>query len=347
MSIVEVAKCAGVSKSTVSRVINQAPGVAEPLRKAVLEAMEQLQYQPSPRRPGPKPASRRGIRAGNVLLLMAGFEASAAYQMPVFPAILHGAEKALAQDGMNLVLAGRHKDQPIPTSLRSGQVDGVLLLGTIEEVEATVAQGIVGVPMVVVLRSVEEVPGNHDRVTYNNRAVGPLAAEYLLNRGHQHAAFVSGVANHSAFEVRQRLFRRAMNAGGGTVMEFSATENRADRLAKIDAFVQKLKRASPAVTAACVANDASLPDLYRAFANHGIEPQKDIDLVSCDNEQALLSTLPVRPATIDIRAELMGRLAIRQLRWRLAHPEDGDGPVTIVVEPRLIPGESWPSTGDA
>lgn len=340
MSIVEVAKHAGVSKSTVSRVINQAPGVAEPLRQAVFKAMKKLEYQPSPRRPGPKPASRRGIKAGNFLLLMAGYEANAVCRMPVFPAILHGAEKALAQDGMNLVLAGLHKDQPVPASLRAGQVDGVLLLGTAEQVASTVAQGIVGVPMVVMLRSLEEVPGDHDRVTYNNRAIGPLAAEYLLGRGHQHTAFISGDANHAAFEVRQRLFRRAMVAQGGTVLEYTAPANRSERLATMDAFVQKLKRASPTVTAACVANDATLPDLYRAFANHGMEPQKNIDLVSCDNEQPLLSTLPVRPATIDIRAEFMGHLAIRQLRWRLANPDDGNGPVTVVVEPRLIPGES-------
>ena len=73
MSIIDVAKEAGVSKSTVSRVINSVPGVTEGVRQNVLDAMERLGYQPSVRRPGPKPISRKGIRTGNVMMLVMGW----------------------------------------------------------------------------------------------------------------------------------------------------------------------------------------------------------------------------------------------------------------------------------
>ena len=49
MSIVEVARFAGVSKSTVSRVINRSPGVRPEVAKAVLETMDRIGYQPSVR----------------------------------------------------------------------------------------------------------------------------------------------------------------------------------------------------------------------------------------------------------------------------------------------------------
>ena len=62
MSISKVAKLAGVSSSTVSRVINNHPRVAPETAQSVREAMQTLGYTPSETRPGPKPQSR--IRRG-------------------------------------------------------------------------------------------------------------------------------------------------------------------------------------------------------------------------------------------------------------------------------------------
>src|SRR5258708_3300439 len=104
MSIVEVASLAGVSKSTVSRVINQLPGVAPAATEAVRKAMEELGYRPNVRRPGRKPKERQGIRTGNVALLTMGESPAQLYRMPVFPAMLHGIERALAENGLNLMM---------------------------------------------------------------------------------------------------------------------------------------------------------------------------------------------------------------------------------------------------
>ena len=65
------------------------------------------------------------------------------------------------------------------------------------------------------------------------------------------------------------------------------------------------------------------------------EALKDIEIISCDNNQAVISVIDPKPSTIDIRAEAIGRLAIRQLRWRLANPNE-EGPVAVSVQPKLI-----------
>src|SRR5215831_10072941 len=110
MSIVAVAKVAGVSKSTVSRVINNAPDVKPEVARLVLDAMRKIGYQPSPVRPGPKTSDRRGVRAGNVLLLAPGFSAAELYQLPVFPTILHGVEQEAVDAGLSLSLASLTPD---------------------------------------------------------------------------------------------------------------------------------------------------------------------------------------------------------------------------------------------
>lgn len=54
------------------------------------------------------------------------------------------------------------------------------------------------------------------------------------------------------------------------------------------------------------------------------------------NNPAILDLIDPTPATLDIRAELIRRHAIRQLLWRIANPDDGCS-VTLTVEPDLIP----------
>ena len=88
----EIARLAGVSKSTVSRVINNSSRVDPALAQSVLATMNRVGYRPSTRRPGPKPVSRRGVRTGNLLLLFVGHRIAAGHQWPGSPELLRGIE---------------------------------------------------------------------------------------------------------------------------------------------------------------------------------------------------------------------------------------------------------------
>ena len=101
MSIVKVANVAGVSKSTVSRVINHSGEVAPARAEAVRAAMRSMGYSPSMRRRGPKPLARRGIRTGNIAMLVMGMRPADLYRLPVLPPLLHGIERALLQTSAN------------------------------------------------------------------------------------------------------------------------------------------------------------------------------------------------------------------------------------------------------
>jgi DNA-binding LacI/PurR family transcriptional regulator len=88
------------------------------------------------------------------------------------------------------------------------------------------------------------------------------------------------------------------------------------------------------ITAVFAASDAALPALYRALQSAGLQADRDIAVVSCDNEQQVLQTLSPRPASIDIGSQTIGQQAVRHLQWRLASPGEPHR-ITVVVEPQL------------
>ena len=104
----------------------------------------------------------------------------------------------------------------------------------------------------------------------------------------------------------------------------------------------KLGRASTFPTGLAVASDGLIPPLYAALREIGVEPQSDVTIVSCNREEHILATVAPRPATIDIRADVIGQLAAHQLHWRLTHPHLPSN-IATTVTPELVLPENIPS----
>ena len=128
MSINKVAELAGVSNSTVSRVINNHPRVALETAKAVKEAMKQLNYVPSDRRPGPKPMSRQRQQTISIAFLV--FGTSQGQSTPAFMDLLHGVSSGASSFDVNLQFAHVVDVQELPARITDHKIDGVLLHGS-------------------------------------------------------------------------------------------------------------------------------------------------------------------------------------------------------------------------
>ena len=117
--LAEVARHVGVSEATVSRVLNQRPGVAEPTRQAVLTALDVLGYE--------RPTQLRGERARLVGLVLPEL------QNPIFPAVADVIGGALAQQGFTPVLCtrtvGGFTEAAYVDLLFDQQVSGVVFAG--------------------------------------------------------------------------------------------------------------------------------------------------------------------------------------------------------------------------
>jgi LacI family transcriptional regulator len=338
MSITDVASLAGVSTATVSRVINRSPSVKPEMVRAVQEAMKRLGYNPPLRRRGPKPAARRGIRTGNVALLAMGNDSLNLYRLPVFPKLVHGIETALAEQGLNLVLASIKEDGVLPPALLGNQLDGVLLLNRLRTVPAELRQRLANLPAVWVMREHADDEGRFDHVFYNNANVSRIAAKYLLDRGHTRAAFLNGAPSHTAFGQRQRDFSTVMAGSDATVQEFVvAPAAGAPPVSTVswEAAAVQFARSADRPTGLFIPSDTYVAAVYRALEAEGVRPGRDVEVISCDNEEPFLAHVSPRPATIDLNLEQVARKGVQQLLWRLRNADE-ENRVTVLIEPTLV-----------
>ncbi len=345
MSISEVAKLAGVSHATVSRVINRRPGVSQDMTRKVRDAMKRLNYTPPAKRRGPRPKSRSGVRTGNIALLFVGTDPTLVVA-PVASGVLHAAEEALAERGFNMIVGRLTDSDRLPPTVAKGQVDGVLMHGY--PPSDNIAETLKHFPTVWML-SQRRLHGYWgDRVAPDNQAIGRVAAEYLLERAHQHVAFFHSNTTHMGFEVRANSFIDWAKESGVSTATIIAdpdaqnlTAQQQDSQQHLDSLVTRLLELSPRPTGLFVPRDTIAVKVYRMLRDHGIEPGRDMTIVSCDNNNILAGLSP-RPATIDIRPDVIGDRAVDQLIWRMENPSVPVRSICL-VEPRLILPEnlSW------
>lgn len=201
----DVARRAGVSHQTVSRVLNDLPGVAAATRERVRAAMAELNYAPSP-----TARAMAGRRSGSIGLIQAGRpdygpssaalgfnEAARAAGYAVSQASMRTLDAdALTQAVHRLVL-----QRVEAIVLISGEREGVEVLGGIDA----------GVPLVVVAS--EAAPGLH-RVSFDQFAGARLATEHLIALGHRRIVHVSGPADSMDAAERRRGFAAALAEHG-------------------------------------------------------------------------------------------------------------------------------------
>ena len=353
MSIVEVAKLAGVSHATVSRVINRRPDVSSASVRRVQEAMRKLRYVPPAKRRGPKPKAS-GVRTGNIGVLFVS-ETPTLATSPVTAFVLHAIEEEAASHGFNLVLGQVIGAGSLPPSVANGQVDGILMHGLppSDDVQEQLSR----YSACVWLLSQRRQRGYWgDRVSPDNSAIGAMACRYLTDRGHERVAAIHCDPTHLGFAARAQGFEDAAREAGlfaKTIIDHEADSN-PEYLARggshFDALVDEFLGIEGAMpTGLFVPRDALTIRMYRALRKRGIKPGRDIELISCDNIPALEGLDP-KPATIDVRPGEIGRRAVEQLLWRI-NKLDAPMNVTSLVEPLLVPGDedetaSFPKSGD-
>ncbi len=336
MSIVEVAKLAGVSHATVSRVINNRPGVSPECVRLVRNAMQNIGYTPSGRG---RPVNAQ-TRVGTIALLMIGADLTLMLA-PVAGAVLHAVEDSLADLGFNLILGKLNDSGRLPPSVANGRVDGLLLYGY--PPSRLHYSRLAKFPSVWLLspRSPRGYWG--DRIEPNNEAIGRMAADHLVSQGHGHLAMLNLSPDHQGYETRTRAFIEAAEMHG--VKAHVIVDEKIDQdkpfVAEFEEqavkdMVARYLAIEPRPTGLFVPRDALTVMVYHELRAHGVEPGRDVTVISCNNEP-VLSGLDPRPATIDLRPEVIGKQAVEQLSIRIQKPHD---PVSVVsvVDPRLVPG---------
>lgn len=344
MSITVVAKRAGVSSSTVSRVINNHPRVAPETVRTVRRVMAELGYVPSDRRPGPKPHARTNPPAQNVAFLKFSFQKATT---PGFEELLRGVSEAARKHNITLSLYDLPHADDIPRKILEHPIHGVLLHGARPSLEVRRAMG--NIPTVWLMGN-RVRPEWGDQVMPDANEIGHMAATYLLNRGHKHLAFLNLDRGHWPFRHYCQAFHAtAEEAHAHAIQLYPPTISPNDTRAhfepeSLSALADAFVALDPRPTGVFIADDFQAALIQPSLIQRGVRfggGGSGVEVISCNKEDPYLMGLSPRPATIDIRVESIGRKGFEHLLWRAAHQDFPDRIVTC-IEPRLIGADGKP-----
>lgn len=206
----DVAKHAGVSTTTVSRVVNGRPGVSAKVQNRVADALRQLRWEPA--------GLRGGRRARGVGLLLPELT------NPIFTAFAEGIETRLGRSGMRMMLCTSH-----PEGVTEAEhVDGLLEMGvaalvfiagshcdTRDPDDHAQLIDVVdrGVPVITVNGLAPGIKGVAS-VACDDVEAGRLATEHLIRLGHRHIGLAPGDLRYVAAQARSTGWTKALCEAG-------------------------------------------------------------------------------------------------------------------------------------
>jgi DNA-binding LacI/PurR family transcriptional regulator len=302
----EVASKAGVSRATVSRVVNGSPKVSPDVRRDVEAAIAALGYVPN--RAARSLVTRRSGSIGVVITEPTG----RLFSDPFFPRLLRGISGALSARDLQLVLlmpASNDETERTADYLAAGHVDGVLIASLHGDDPLPDRMHRAGVPFVVGGRPLRDT--GTSLVDVDNRGGARSAVAHLIARGCRTVATIAGPADMGAGVDRLSGYRDALGDAGRPVE---------DRLVEVADFTHEggaaamtrlLKRA-PDVDAVFAASDLMAAGALSVLDAAGKRVPDDVALVGYD-DSPIAST--VRPQLTSVRQpiEEMGHEMARLL----------------------------------
>jgi len=319
-----VSAAAGVSPSTVSRILNGTAVVSDDKRKAVDRAIADLGFVPNP--------VARGLAGGRTLSIGV---VTQAIDSPFYGGALRGIEDRLSVAGYSpLFVSGQwsatHEARCIDT-LRSRRVDGIIVL-TGRLSDSALAATAQELPVVVTGRTLK-APGLY-ALDFDNFEGARLATHHLLSLGHRRIAFVSGDLKHPDGKERLRGYRSALEAAGlkyepGLVMPGNFTE--ASGLAAVERLIDSRESFS----AIFAANDQMAFGAGLGLHRRRMRVPEDVSLVGFDDLAAAVYAIP--PLTsVHHPVQELGQLAAAAMLQLLT----GETPTVEMPVPRLVVRES-------
>ncbi len=347
MSIIEVAKIAGVSKTTVSRVLNEKDKVPPETVDTVYQAIKKLNYQIPIRKRGPKKKIFSGGIASNLALIIAGYSLSQVYDEGSFAInIIRSIEKALAAKNLNMtVICIEDVTGKKDNKIKLPTADGCIIIGR-EKIPEILTDYVKKVPAVFIDMFAAGADKICDSICFDNRAVGKLAADYLAKANFRNVACICPYAGHRFHTVRNRIFGEEAEKHGLNGRVFDLENVDSDHLNIVEKtylLVNKMLDEFPEVEAVFVSGDRHVINVYMALLKRGIMPMKDIFILTCENNPYHMQQLDPRPPVIDCEAELIGAKAFEQLVWRMKNRKR-QSTINTVIEPAVV--EPWPETAN-
>ena len=306
-----VAALAGVSRGTVSRVINDSPQVSPRAREAVQKAIEELGFVPNR-------AARTLVtqRTDSVALVVSESE-ERFFAEPYFAAVVRGISAGLTGSGLQLLLAVAQSPterEQLEHYLTGQHVDGVLLVSLhgMDTLPARLEAR--GVPTVLCGRPLAGQPAAC--VDADNRGGARQAVAHLVAAGRRRIAAIRGPADMTVGQERHAGYLDGL-AEAGLAVDDSLVEPGDFSLDAGSAAATALLARRPDLDAIVAASDAMAIGAMRSLRAAGRQVPDDVAVVGFEDSPSAAHTDPPL-TTVHQPVESMGREMVRMLLTRIA-----------------------------
>lgn len=318
-SIHDVAKEAGVSVATVSKVINNYPDVSDKTRKKVSQTIKELKYHPN--------VAARGLVKGRSWTV--GVFVTNSFKNPFVSELLEGIKTALQNSGYDLVLLSTRFDDPGYSFVEhclSRNVDGVVGFGVarndphLEELLDS------DIPTMFVDADIRGRRAGY--ITTENKAGIMQAVEHLAQLGHSRIAFISGKLDNAVGSLRHEGFTEGMKKHKLPVhpdyVRVSDYSMEGGTIAMNDLLALKERP-----TAVVCTSDMMAFGAINVIHRNGLSVPEDISVIGFDNTYYSEIFSPAL-TTVNQNIPSIGSHAIENL---IAMIENSDFAPSVVTEP--------------
>ncbi|HTY01680.1 MAG TPA: LacI family DNA-binding transcriptional regulator [Bacteroidota bacterium] len=325
VTIRDVAKKAGVSVATVSRVLNNSALVTDKTRNRIQSVAEKLRYIPN--------ASARGLntrRSDIVALLLPAVNGD------FFSEVIRGADEAAGEQGYHILVSSHHND---PSEMQAelqviaGRVDGLLLMAPNQDAH-TLRRKILPSNLPSVLLNCR--PGREplDALTVDNKTGAMEVVAHLIGHGHRRIAIIKGLKENIDSRERLEGYRQALKQYGCERLSALEIEGSFVESSGYDA-VPAILNLRPRPTAVFASNDAMAVGALSALLDAGVSIPGEIALAGFDDTPGVQYLTPslttVKVPISDLGAQAMKRVLDKVHGRKRLKPEHLVLPTELVI----------------
>lgn len=281
VTIADIAQMAGVSASTVSRVLSGANKVSEAKREAVLKAVSDLNYHPN--------MFARGLASGQSMTIGV---LTQNFGSPFYDAIIQGIVQRLNKTGYFPIFADGQWQQEMEVeaiqAMMRRQIDGLIVLGgylTFDELKELAGN----IPVVIVARKLAGFEENC--VSIDNVEAACQATQHLIDLGHRQIVHICGPMDHPDARDRRDGYLKALAEAGIEPDPELIIDGAFRRQSGVLAVEMLLSRRTT-FSAVFAANDQMAFGTRLGLYRRGIRVPEDVSLVGFDDEPAAAFMIP-------------------------------------------------------
>ncbi len=351
----DVARAAGVSTATVSRVLSGSADVSDDLRRKVRMAAASLNYRPEKARRGKRAKSAKATAwtgasstalpaggAGSMLLFVPDTHAAALHDRSIgyFAYVFSGVMSKVQEYGLSLQLTpypNGHLADSLETEhlgrLKRGGAKGLLFLFSNHEEDAMLVRAKLPLPWIALNRKLD---GAELIVRTDERGGAHLAAKYLLDQGHTRIGVMAGPERYQFFEERVTGLRETLKAAGVKLPPECIARAELSRTGGLE-MARKLLALNPRPSVLYATEEEFAAAALDVAAELGLQIPQDFSLLAFSD--FVLGTRRGSAVTaVSIPAFELGYLAVEALvnRSRIAAPMR----LETVLQPTLVARQS-------